>query len=104
MKEEQWIVGAEYDDVAFVALGTSLRTLGYTLDTKSWGMGGSQEISTWLIRGPKGKLKIEAETYISLSVSGAADLVHEVRQHFSSLQPANKSLNTDAPKDGAPVS
>jgi len=83
MKNEQWLVGAEHDEKLFDALGASLRALGYSLSSKSWGVGGSQEISNWVVNGPKGKLTVEAETYIGLSVTGDTNLVNEVRQHFN---------------------
>jgi hypothetical protein len=80
VSEERWIVGAEYDVGLFDRLGAILRSLGYQLDSKSYGIGGSQEISQWIASGPKGKLIIETETFIGLSISGPNGLVNEIRE------------------------
>jgi len=96
MKDEQWIVGPEFESQLLSTLEVSLKALGYTLDAKSWGVGGSQELSVWAVQGPKGMLTIQAETYVGLSVSGEPMLVKELRHHFASIQPANNSLKSDA--------
>ena len=102
MKDERWIVGAEYDGRLFAALGTSLRALGYNVDAESWGVGGSQEVSSWKVRGPKGNLLVEAETYIGLSVCGEPDLVGELRRHFTNGPPANNAFKRRRGKSHAP--
>ncbi len=84
MSAEKWIVGAEYDQALFLSLGRCLSELGYAAENKSWGVGGSQEISEWVVTGPKGTLFIESETYIGLSVSGPTELVLQMRQYFGS--------------------
>jgi hypothetical protein len=87
MESERWIVGAEYDQCLFSLLGKVLRALGYSADDSSWGVAGSQEVSSWLLRGPRGQLTVEAETYVGLSVVGQASLVSEVKAHFARVQP-----------------
>ncbi|MBU1413208.1 hypothetical protein KKC22_16990 [Myxococcota bacterium] len=87
MNIEHWIVGPEYDKALFERLALTLRALGYRLGSEWSGVGGSQEISHWEISGPSGSLILEAETYVGLSLSGSAELVVEVRQHFRGVSP-----------------
>ena len=77
---ETRILGPEYDEGLTVALQAALRQLGATLVSGSWGVGGSQEISAgdFDIRGER--LHVESETYMGLSISGAAALVDKVVQ------------------------
>jgi hypothetical protein len=69
---ETWVVGPEYEGAHFDRLRMALKTLGYRTVDNSWGVGGSQELRTWDITGPGGSLRVEAETYMGLSVSGSA--------------------------------
>ena len=101
MNTERWIVGAEHDEQLLEALGTCLRSLGYELDAPSWGVGGSQELSSWSAASPQGSLVVEAETYIGLSVSGPSVLVGAVRERFALNQPANKPLQRTRSKQRA---
>ena len=84
MKTETWNVGAEYDQSAFKRLGDALRSLGYALGTHHWGVGGSQELSEWTVRGPNGNLDISAETYMGLQVRGSTDLIRELQSAYQS--------------------
>ena len=85
MTNGQWIVGPEYDTSLFAKLGRALRTCHYSIDSDTWGLGGSQEISTWTVSGPNGVLVVEAETYIGLRVTGDPGLLAELQVAFSSL-------------------
>ena len=82
MALEQFIVGAEHDQMLFLQLGSALRKLGYNLGTSWHGVGGSQDICHWVVVSPAGQLTVEAETYIGLSVSGPPELVAQVRAFF----------------------
>ena len=86
MSSEQWIVGDEYDEALFAALGKALHTLGYVIGERSSGVAGSQEISTWVANGPNGALTIEAETYIGLSVNGDPRLLSELKSQFAATR------------------
>jgi hypothetical protein len=97
MSAEHWIVGPEHDEALFARLGVVLSKLGYRLGSSWDGVGGSQEISHWEIAGLGGNLVVESETYIGLSVSGPAELVSVVREHFSRVLPANNSLQARRP-------
>ncbi len=79
MAVETWVVGAEYDENLFRALGAALRKLGCTLADKSWGVGGSEELSRWVLESSLGQLVVEAETYVGLSVSGPIEAVDALR-------------------------
>ena len=80
--EGRWLVAAEHDQGAFECLGTALRDLGYDLSSESWSIGGSQELSEWVVACPHGELLISAETYIGLSVSGQAELISELQRQY----------------------
>ena len=81
---QTWVVGLEYDDAAFARLGKALSSLGFRIDQESWGVVGSQEMSVWDARSKKGALRIEAETFIGLSVTGPRMLVDVVKNRFES--------------------
>ena len=80
--ETTWLVAAEHDQDAFERLGNALRQLGYDLSGKTWGVGGSQDLSEWAVTCPSGSLHISAETYIGLSVSGQAELVSDLQSEY----------------------
>jgi hypothetical protein len=82
MVTEKWVVGPEHDEQLFRRLGTVLKSMGFNLDSKWDGISGSQDISHWELKSPDGSLFIESETYVGLSVEGAAELVHRIRQQF----------------------
>ena len=82
MSSETWVVGPEYDTALLSKLGGVLRSLGYDLETRTSGIGGSQQLSRWEVIGPKGFLVIESETYIGLCVSGTSELLAEVKARF----------------------
>ena len=82
MTAETWHVGAEYDQTAFKRLGDALRSLGYAEGTHHWGVGGSQELSEWTVRGPNGYLEIVSETHMGLQVSGSSVLVRELQAAY----------------------
>ena len=80
--ETTWLVGNEHDQDAFERLGKALRELGYDLSSENWGVGGSQDLSEWVVTCPLGSLHISAETYIGLSVSGEAALISDLQSQF----------------------
>ena len=58
MSADRWVVGSEYDDALFERLGVALLALGYRLGSEWHGVGGSQEISHWVIGCPDGSLTV----------------------------------------------
>ncbi|HEV7227544.1 hypothetical protein [Brevundimonas sp.] len=47
-----------------------------------WGLGGSQEITTWTFALRSGHLRVEAETYVGLSLMGDEAAVDAVVRHL----------------------
>jgi hypothetical protein len=76
---EIWNASAEYDQVVATRLRSVLDALGYRAQTKWWGVGGSQEVTHVELSGPRGRIEVEAETYVGLTVSGDVDAVAEIR-------------------------
>lgn len=79
---ETWVVGPEYDKKLRERLGEALKALHYDVPPGQWGIAGSQEVSVWEAHSKVGTLRIEAETYVGLSVAGPSGLVAAVRQRF----------------------
>ena len=83
--QETWIVGAEHEAALFDRLARALLSLEYEHDAENYGIAGSQELHEWTAHGRRGKLRIAAETYIGLSVTGPPDLVQELRREFGEV-------------------
>lgn len=62
MLTEKWVVGEEYDEVAFARLKRALGFLQYEIRERSSGVAGSQDIQQWTVGSSKGRLVIENET------------------------------------------
>lgn len=82
MTTEHWVVSSEYDEQLLRRLGIVLKSMGFNLDAQWSGIGGSQDIFHWELKSLNGSLVIESETYMGLSVQGAADLVQHIRKQF----------------------
>jgi hypothetical protein len=72
------VLGSEYDDALRQALMDCLATLGADIDARQWGLGGAQIIETTKVSLGRDLLVVEAETYVGLSISGAARVVDRV--------------------------
>ena len=68
-------IGEEYDDATFTALRRVLSREAAEIEDESWGVGGSQEVSTWKVKIKNEEIEITAETYIGLTITGSAELV-----------------------------
>jgi hypothetical protein len=101
MNETQWNVGPEFNEALLRRLGATLRACGYAVDSRSWGVAGSQELSTWNVTGPRGVLLVEAETYIGLTVTGARPLIDELKNAFAGA-PASEALRPTPDGAGEP--
>ena len=74
-------LGEEFDEALRQKLVDVLRKLGGLQSGGSSRMvGGSQEIEKLEVTIDGRRLRVEAETYIGLSISGPGDLVERVRQ------------------------
>ena len=78
-----WLLADEQDVGAFARLGAALKELGYVVNEHEWGVGGSQELSTWELGAPGGSIMVCAETYMGLSVSGPSALIAALRERYS---------------------
>jgi hypothetical protein len=74
-------VGAD-DGEARKRLKRALRKAGARRVGSWWGLGGSQEISSATFRIGGGRLTIEAETYIGLTVAGDEEAVAALERHL----------------------
>ncbi|MFP5424138.1 MAG: hypothetical protein ACLGID_22135 [Gammaproteobacteria bacterium] len=84
MKEETTIIlGDEYDDILRETLCSVLIKNGAIGIDNSWGVGGTQEIETLVIRLGSNLIKIEAETFIGLTISGPKTVVEEIALQVS---------------------
>ena len=66
------------DDKKFEALKLVLRELGATKLDSEWGVGGSVELETWKIKIAMDEIKIEAETYQGVSITGPHEIVSKI--------------------------
>lgn len=82
MQAKKWVIGNEYDEVAFSRLKRALGNLRYSVHDQWSGLAGSQDIQHWTVVGPGGQLTIERETYIGLSVEGLPSLIAEVQAQY----------------------
>ena len=77
-----WTVGPEFDGPHFAQLRVALTTLEYSRSEGSWGVAGSQELASSVWTGPSGSVRIEAETFIGLTVTGPAQSVAALRSAY----------------------
>jgi hypothetical protein len=82
MQAEKWVVGNEYDEVAFARLKHALGDLHYTVRGQWSGIAGSQDTQHWTAVSLVGELKIESETYVGISVEGLSSLVSELKAQY----------------------
>ncbi|HFL6174921.1 hypothetical protein [Pseudomonas aeruginosa] len=75
---EKIILGDEYDDALRDALRAVLISSGAVGVDKIWGVGGSQEIESLVVRIGSDLITIEAETFIGLTVSGSKVVVEDI--------------------------
>jgi hypothetical protein len=96
---ETWNAGAEYDHAVAARLRAVLVALGYEAREERWLLGGSQEITRVELSGPRGRIEVEAETYVGITVSGDADAIAEIRSAMIK-GPASVTMptQTDEPK------
>jgi len=69
------LLGSEADDDLFDRLLVAVKDLGGSIVDAEWRLGGSQELTRYIITLPTGNLEALAETYIGLTLCGNSDLV-----------------------------
>lgn len=83
--EAKVILGPEHDERLSKSLDKVLTKMGASFELPIWTMGGSQEVITRYVTLDGVRLKIEAETYIGLSLSGDRHIVETIARQVSSL-------------------
>lgn len=72
------ILGDEYNNALRDALRAALvRSSAVGID-KAWGVGGSQEVETLVVRVGSSLIMIEAETFVGLTVTGPRAVVEDI--------------------------
>lgn len=82
-KQRTATLGPEYDDATREALKAVLLELGASKIDVSWGVGGSQEIESAVVKIRGRTITVQAETYIGLTIAGDDDLVSSVADRVS---------------------
>ncbi len=72
------VVGTEHDDALRARVGELLSAVGTGDPRSSWAHAGSQELATLDVEIAGRALHAEAETYMGLSIRGAAELVDPI--------------------------
>jgi hypothetical protein len=70
------------DEATRQRLKAALRKAGARRVGHWWGLGGSQEITRWTFVVDDGRLEVEAETYVGLSLSGDESAIASVARHL----------------------
>lgn len=78
------VLGEEYDVTLRAEVSAALEEMSARQIDSSWGVGGSQEISSWTFGLDGAKVVIETETYMGLSISGEELTVLEVTRRLES--------------------
>ena len=73
-------LGEEYDERLWAALRVVLLGNGAVEVERSWGVGGSQEITTLTVRVHQAVVRVVAETYMGLSLVGPHSIVGPLAQ------------------------
>jgi len=76
-------LGDEHDDALLVRVRDAVLAAGGQISRPDWGVGGSQEICTYRVTLPEGQLRLTAETYVGLSLSGPPVLVQALQRCVS---------------------
>ena len=71
-------LGPEWDSELLGSLRAAVAAAGGTMTESSWAVGGSQEVATYQIDLPGGRLLAESETYVGLSIAGPSALVEQL--------------------------
>lgn len=95
MEKSSWrtvILGDEFDDALRVRLVEAFRILGGDSCKGERLMGGSQEIGSYTVLIHGEEVKVEAETYLGLRVTGPTLLVGEIERMVSEVPTARKRV------------
>ncbi|HDR9090103.1 hypothetical protein [Burkholderia vietnamiensis] len=80
------VIGDEYDEALRKALSIAISEIGAEVVDKSGGVAGSQDLEVLVINVGGETMKIEAETFVGISVEGpeltVADFMKVVNKHL----------------------
>jgi hypothetical protein len=76
-------LGDEHDDALLARVRAAVLAAGGQISRPDWGVGGSQEIVTYRVTLPEGSLRLTAETYLGLSLSGPLALVQALERRLN---------------------
>ena len=71
-------LGPEWDGELLLRLRSVVTAEGGTMKESSWGVGGSQEVCSYVIQLPDGAIQATTETYMGLVISGPSALVQRI--------------------------
>jgi hypothetical protein len=89
LKVEHWNIGPEFDGPLIARIRQFLTEFGFKQVDYWNGLVGSQEILHWEYSNPEGRLVLEAETYIGVTIEGPGPLVKKIKEAFQTLQQQN---------------
>jgi len=75
-------IGEEYDRQALRRLKDALRSAGAKRVGSFQGVFGSQEISNATFSVANGRLRVEVETYVGITVSGDDEAIESLSRHL----------------------
>lgn len=78
-KERAVVLGPEHDERLRRALKEVLASLGGSGSAHDWGVFGSQELETLEVDIDGSRIRVEAETYVGLSIAGPVDLIEKIQ-------------------------
>jgi hypothetical protein len=82
MTHKTVVLGPEYDPSTRSAFADAIKELGGIESDHSWGVGGSQEVTTCNITFPNGTIHVEEETYMGLKISGDEEIVEQIAAYM----------------------
>jgi len=82
------VLGDEYDDAVRARLMEVLRRMGaIAMGEARWSLAGSQQVEELDVDIDGRALRVEAETYVGLSIRGALDLVDGIQREMAAGSP-----------------
>ncbi len=87
--DEEIILGPEHDRELPMKLRSVLKNLGGVKLSQDWGVGGSQEITTWVFQIGDQQVTVGTETYMGLSIRGPRELVERIGMMVRGPEPCN---------------
>lgn len=86
------ILGSEYNENVWQALKSVLKELGATPQDSSWGVGGSQELTSIKVSIAGKSIEVSSETYVGISISGDSALIDQIGSTVASRLWANSNM------------